>query len=369
MKLEVLALRCGAAGQGEAPAPGVWGPAAPFVPGLAARCRFEDFDELDDLTRRLAWDTRSAQLTRGRLGLRLAFVQTARVQLSVVRREQGFRVEGLAPAGTVTCGVPVSGDFRVRGARIRPEQVAVAPPGAPVELHAAKRDAMLHLSVDGALLQRVAAAHGVALPDHGPVVLLPAFGDEGARRQFLRTAGRALAWGIRDPEVLVDPRRAAVLEDALVAALLGAVERAAPWRRTPLASERIARRADELLRAHLDRPIAVWQVAEALGVSVRTVHASFLRHYGITPKAYLNALRLVAARRDLKAAAPGTRVADVATRWSFFHLGRFSGDYQRQFGESPSATLRAASGPQRRTFPGEAVRTRAPRGWLDPRGG
>jgi AraC family ethanolamine operon transcriptional activator len=37
-----------------------------------------------------------------------------------------------------------------------------------------------------------------------------------------------------------------------------------------------------------------------------------------------------------------TGVQDVAARWGFWHLGQFSLDYKRQFGELPSATLRAA---------------------------
>jgi len=48
---------------------------------------------------------------------------------------------------------------------------------------------------------------------------------------------------------------------------------------------------------------------------------------------------------------------DIATRHGFWHFGRFSGDYRRQFGQSPSQTpqrdaraapLRAASSPARR---------------------
>ena len=34
-----------------------------------------------------------------------------------------------------------------------------------------------------------------------------------------------------------------------------------------------------------------------------------------------------------------TTVKEVATRWGFSHLGRFSRDYQRRFGEAPSETL------------------------------
>jgi AraC family ethanolamine operon transcriptional activator len=56
--------------------------------------------------------------------------------------------------------------------------------------------------------------------------------------------------------------------------------------------------------------------------------------------ALLKTMRLNAVRQALRTAAPGTGVMDVASRWEFQHAGWFSQDYKRQFGESPSETLR-----------------------------
>jgi transcriptional regulator GlxA family with amidase domain len=36
---------------------------------------------------------------------------------------------------------------------------------------------------------------------------------------------------------------------------------------------------------------------------------------------------------------PGTSVTEVATRWGFSHLGRFSQIYKEKYGQSPSKTL------------------------------
>ena len=43
-------------------------------------------------------------------------------------------------------------------------------------------------------------------------------------------------------------------------------------------------------------------------------------------------------RRQWRAAT----VQGVAARWGFWHMGAFSADYKRQFGELPSATRRQA---------------------------
>ena len=58
----------------------------------------------------------------------------------------------------------------------------------------------------------------------------------------------------------------------------------------------------------------------------------------------LRQARLARARRDLLEGLPGTTVTQTALQWGFQHLGRFSGEYARRFGESPSDTLRRARG-------------------------
>ena len=49
------------------------------------------------------------------------------------------------------------------------------------------------------------------------------------------------------------------------------------------------------------------------------------------------------ARRDLLRGDRGKSVADIANRWGLAHLGRFSTQYRRRYGEKPSQTLRRSS--------------------------
>jgi len=97
-----------------------------------------------------------------------------------------------------------------------------------------------------------------------------------------------------------------------------------------------------LLTRHLRDPWSVTRLAKELAVSSRTLHRAFLRDHGMAPMAMLRSIRLQAARNLLETASSGTTVTMVALDCGFAHLGRFSLEYARRFGESPSETLRQA---------------------------
>ncbi|MGW1681877.1 AraC family transcriptional regulator [Saccharopolyspora sp. NPDC002376] len=104
---------------------------------------------------------------------------------------------------------------------------------------------------------------------------------------------------------------------------------------------KVIRRAKALIDEHAREPLTVEDVAEAVGLSVRSLQEGFRRHLDTTPTARLREARLVGVREELRAADP-TRctVSQVAADWGFHHLGRFAVAYKERWGESPSETLR-----------------------------
>jgi transcriptional regulator GlxA family with amidase domain len=113
----------------------------------------------------------------------------------------------------------------------------------------------------------------------------------------------------------------------------------------PLPPKRIGADADcdvDALKAWLaseaHRPLRITELAERSGMSSRSVERAFLRT-GCTAIEYLRGVRLELARRMLADPAPLTTVADAAMAAGFTHLGRFSAEYRRRFGERPSQTL------------------------------
>ncbi|MBX3644206.1 MAG: AraC family transcriptional regulator [Rubrivivax sp.] len=65
-----------------------------------------------------------------------------------------------------------------------------------------------------------------------------------------------------------------------------------------------------------------------------------LEFRGTTPMHHLKNVRLQRVRDELLAASPNsTTVTSLALRWGFSHLGHFTADHRRCFGESRSTTL------------------------------
>lgn len=106
---------------------------------------------------------------------------------------------------------------------------------------------------------------------------------------------------------------------------------------------RAVQEARDFIEQRLSEELDVRSIANAAGVSVRTLQKMFTEDLQQSPTQYLRTRRLERAREDLADSSPGGRVtvSTIAARWGFNHLGRFSVTYKDTFGESPSQTLRS----------------------------
>ncbi|MDI9894534.1 AraC family transcriptional regulator [Rhodococcus sp. IEGM 1381] len=95
---------------------------------------------------------------------------------------------------------------------------------------------------------------------------------------------------------------------------------------------------------HIDsRPeseLTMATMAKMAGVSARALQKGFMATVGMPPMAYVRKVRLDRVRGELVSTAGRKSITDVASYWGFSHLSRFSAFYKKQFGESPSDTVR-----------------------------
>jgi AraC-like DNA-binding protein len=158
-----------------------------------------------------------------------------------------------------------------------------------------------------------------------------------------------------DPARLAHPQVARALERNLVHAMVHCLNPDQNGERrvgSPRHSSVIAR-LEELLAASHDRPLYLAEVCAATGVAERTLRVCCNEHLGMGPIHYLWLRRMHLAREALRRADAATAtVAGIAADHGFWELGRFSVEYRKLFGETPSRSLRGpvSSSVRRKSF-------------------
>ena len=104
---------------------------------------------------------------------------------------------------------------------------------------------------------------------------------------------------------------------------------------------RVFEKAIELIRCQSPGKLHIPDLVSQVGVSRRTLENAFQEGIGVSPAAYIKAVRLRALNRHLlESAANELSVASICRQYGFSHLGQLASDYCAMFGELPSLTLR-----------------------------
>ncbi|MEN0136538.1 MAG: AraC family transcriptional regulator [Rhodococcus sp. (in: high G+C Gram-positive bacteria)] len=96
--------------------------------------------------------------------------------------------------------------------------------------------------------------------------------------------------------------------------------------------------------SHPEADLTMASLAKLAGVSARAMQKGFVSAVGMPPMAYVRKVRLERVRAELTSTAGQRSITDIASRWGFTHLSRFSAYYKREFGETPSDTVRNTLG-------------------------
>ncbi|MBW4646054.1 MAG: AraC family transcriptional regulator [Goleter apudmare HA4340-LM2] len=95
--------------------------------------------------------------------------------------------------------------------------------------------------------------------------------------------------------------------------------------------------AQEILTTQLEHPPSLCELAQQVGVSVRTLQRGFSALFNTTVMGYLTQQRLENAQRLLRQG--DHKVVEVANLVGYGHLGNFAAAFKRQYGITPSQCL------------------------------
>ncbi len=218
---------------------------------------------------------------------------------------------------------------------------SVLTPSDPVRMRWSADNDQLIVRVELGALERVCAAYLGRRPEQAlRFALGMAWRRQAGWYQLMQYLADLLACS---PEAAQHPLTACQLEQLVIGTLLTvqphSLSEDLRGRGKPLAPRHV-KVVEEYIHAHADDALTPAHLAEVAGVSLRSLYAGFREHRGLSPMAYLRAVRLERVRHDLLNVAAVGSVSTAAMRWGFTHLGRFSAEYRRAFGECPGETLR-----------------------------
>lgn len=165
--------------------------------------------------------------------------------------------------------------------------------------------------------------------------------DSAAGQRFHRNIRMAIA-DLDDPAPIHNPIMTSMYEQLIMTGLLLSQPNNytdALHRREMRVAPRDVQRAVDYIQGHLNSPLTLKDIAAASGIPGRTLLKHFRDHWGTSPMRYTRTARLTRVHEALLNNEWTESVTDVAMAWGFLHLGRFSIEYRKHFGESPSETL------------------------------
>lgn len=290
---------------------------------------------------------------RGKVDAIFCRAELSALSLCILRYGCDVDIEPDALGNFVLVQMPLRGHAEIHAGgetlHIHPGQGAVVSAHKPVRLRWHADCEQLMLKIELSRLQDVArrafaARHAEDVDEID--FEMPLRLDDDAGAQWCRmVANLASLLPSSNGGAPYDPRWLAHCEDNLMLYLLchrpNSVRRQHDALRlgSEATSLRQLRRAEEFMRSRLETAVSLEEVADAAGVSRRTLALLFRRYRELSPMEVLRNMRLDAAHEQL-ARHDGASVTQIAFNCGFSHLSRFAACYRERFGQLPRDTSR-----------------------------
>ena len=286
----------------------------------------------------VGWDAEVRQTQkRNRLLMQVSGFHTPHIQFGSTNYNAAFLVRGVCPQKSVVITYnQTSGVINYRNRRFERNELLVLTRDEEIDLVISERNTTFTIAIDEAYFYKVFSDY-YGMDFEGTIkkrLLLEPWREE-AFLDFLQFWIDYFFTHKRENLLPLDYDR---IEQEIMHALFAFITVDGQKVRS---ENRILKEARGLLDHSLDFDLKLSDTAKHLGVSQRTLEYTFKQNLGMTPKSYLQILRLHAIRDELKLADPRvTKVSDIALKYAFFHMGHFASEYKKLFGESPVETLK-----------------------------
>ena len=295
------------------------------------------------------WETNHTQLSLGKFHSQTDYVRNDRLTVYRQRWNRKLLARGTSPADHVAVGTPTHESVQLNwcGRDLSRECFAWTQPNAEIDFSTSERSDHVVALIRADVLSDYFGNAELAAEPQGLHIHCP----EQMGRELVATIQSILTRYASQPNLLADPRKCQDFESEVLSALAAC----ANWGPPPDALQSRRREAVRDAAAYAEtrsEPISVRQLADAVGVSRRTLEYAFSEGLGTTPLNFMRRCRLNGALRELRSARrESSTVTEIATNWGFNDLGRFAAAYRQLFGFYPSQTLNQDRSPIERLQP------------------
>ena len=219
-----------------------------------------------------------------------------------------------------------------RGKKLEKKTIQIYPSGGEFDGSSSPNLTTFILLISEERLTELSQTLHVPLPWELPGKPEVVDGEPEELERFHQSLHRVSHVLTENPSALDTPELRRELEVEIPQQLLTLLSHAYPVKSRPSAQQRTRalKHAMAYIADHAHEPPSVLEICQDAGVGKRALEYAFLEHFGMSPKRYLQAYRLNGVRKILRGRDPGAiKIADVANRWGFWHMGQFARDYQQ----------------------------------------
>lgn len=305
--------------------------------------RFNDFEEFAILTK--LWDLDFRQLDRGAYEAEMVQIASSDLQVSEAKFNRKLDQLGSAPKGLRTFAVLTSRSSPTiwHGQLADEKNIMIFPKDGDLEAVSTPGFNVYTISFSEDLLLDIISTTGLANPED--VIKGPEIASSNPKTLALlrQNISKVLQELKLTNTRMTEEQLEYEIEYEIPRSLILCLTKERPKYSKPSPQKRyaIVRRIREYIESNTYTDITVRDLCKVAAVSERTLRYAFEENLGVSPKAFVNFIRLNRVRRDLRNTDPSEKsISDIANRWGFWHLGQFASDYRKHFGELPSETAR-----------------------------
>ena len=307
-----------------------------FHPGLVVKSPIIPFEEAAVYS--VDWDVELKQTQKfDKLLLQISGFHTPHIQFGTIYYTSAFLVRGFNPKKSVAITYhKTEGIINYRNRRLKQSELLILTPDEEMDLVISDINTAFTIAIDEEFFQKsFYEYYGLAFDGKIKKRMLL---DPKQEQTFINFLHYWINHLPANHEVILKPEYYEKIEEEIIHTLFNFI--VIDGEKTK-GENKILKKARELLEESLLDDLKLSDIANHLNINQRTLEYTFKQNLGITPKNYLQIMRLHAIRNELRTADPNTtKVSDIALKYAFFHMGHFSSEYKKLFGESPLQTLK-----------------------------